>query len=375
MGNVSLQHVRKCFDTTEVIHDLSLDIADGEFIAVVGPSGSGKSTVLRLLSGLEPVTGGAIEIAGRDVTALHPKKRNVAMVFQNYALYPHMTVERNILFGMKIRKESKEAQQAALSRVTEILHLDGLLKRKPRQLSGGQRQRVAMARAIVREPEVFLMDEPLSNLDAKLRNEVRLSIMELHGRLGTTTVYVTHDQIEAMTMADRIVVLRDGIIQQVGTPQELYQAPANLFVARFIGSPAMNIIDVVCENGSMRLPNGMEVPTPKTMKQTLNRTKHVHMGIRPEHIFLAPEDRTRAADAPVALVGCRGTLSAVEMLGSDIVLHTTQESNGLRVRIANQGIPYAAGETTRLLLDLTKAHFFAAEGEQRLCEPSGVPSA
>lgn len=367
MGNISMRHVRKCFDTTEVIRDLSLDIQDGEFIAVVGPSGSGKSTVLRLLSGLEPVTEGTIEIAGRDVTNVHPKKRNVAMVFQNYALYPHMTVERNILFGMKIRKESKQAQKNALSKVTEILHLDGLLKRKPRQLSGGQRQRVAMARAIVRQPEAFLMDEPLSNLDAKLRNEVRLSIMELHQRLGTTTVYVTHDQIEAMTMADRIVVLRDGIIQQIGTPQELYQSPANLFVARFIGSPAMNIINVVCENGSMILPNGNKIPTPQKLKPALNQAKRACLGIRPEHILLSNGMSKAHADSPPeSQVSCSGTLSAVEMLGSDIVLHTSEESNGLRVRIANHGVPYTAGQTTHFVLDLAKAHFFATEGEHRL---------
>jgi len=368
MGSISLRNVRKCFDATEVIRDLSLDIADGEFIAVVGPSGSGKSTVLRLLSGLEPVTGGSVAIADRDVTKLHPKKRNVAMVFQNYALYPHMTVKRNILFGMKIRKESKQAQQEALSKVTDILHLDGLLERKPRQLSGGQRQRVAMARAIVRQPEAFLMDEPLSNLDAKLRNEVRLSIMELHKRLGTTTVYVTHDQIEAMTMADRIVVLRDGIIQQVGTPQELYQSPANLFVARFIGSPAMNILDVTCENGSMELPNGLRIPTPEDVKPILNREGSFCMGIRPEHILLATGKTVPSlARGAGVRVRCSGILSAVEMLGSDIVLHTTEASNSLRLRIANQGIPFTAGQTTDFVLDLSKAHFFAAEGEHRLC--------
>ncbi|ADU61656.1 MAG: ABC transporter ATP-binding protein [Pseudodesulfovibrio sp.] len=365
MSSVHLNNVAKDFGTTKVIHNLSLAIEDGEFIAVVGPSGSGKSTVLRLISGLEPVTGGTIRIGARDVTALHPKKRNVAMVFQNYALYPHMSVERNILFGMRIRKESREKQQAALSRVVETLHLEGLLKRKPRQLSGGQRQRVAMARAIVREPELFLMDEPLSNLDAKLRNEVRLSIMELHRKLNTTTVYVTHDQVEAMTMADRIVVLRDGIIQQVGTPQELYQTPANLFVARFIGSPAMNIIDIACENGSLRLPNGLEIPTPAFVKPVLNQARTARMGIRPEHILLAPEGQTE--DRSSGLVSLTGTLSAIEMLGSDIVLHTTGGSSGLRVRVANHGVPYTAGDTTRLLLDLSKAHFFSAEGKERLC--------
>jgi sn-glycerol 3-phosphate transport system ATP-binding protein len=367
MGNISLHNVRKCFGETEVIQNMSLDIKDGEFIAVVGPSGSGKSTVLRLISGLEPVSEGTISIAGRDVTGIHPKKRDVSMVFQNYALYPHMTVRRNILFGMKLRKESRQAQQAALDRVTDILHLDGLLDRKPRQLSGGQRQRVAMARAIVRQPEAFLMDEPLSNLDAKLRNEVRLSIMELHQRLGTTTVYVTHDQIEAMTMAHRIVVLRRGVIQQIGTPQELYQSPANLFVARFIGSPAMNILDVTCENGSIRLPNGVEIPTPASVKPMLNKVKRASMGIRPEHILLSNGHGITTLQAPAEMcVPYAGTLSAVEMLGSDIVLHTTQESNGLRVRVANRGVAYAAGETTNFVLDLTKAHFFATESEHRL---------
>lgn len=367
MGNISLRHVEKYFDATEVIHDLSLDIQDGEFIAVVGPSGSGKSTVLRLLSGLENVSAGTIEIAGRDVTTLHPKKRNVAMVFQNYALYPHMTVEKNILFGMRIRGESKAARQEALQRVTETLQLDGLLQRKPRQLSGGQRQRVAMARAIVRKPEVFLMDEPLSNLDAKLRNEVRLSIMALHRQLKTTTVYVTHDQVEAMTMADRIVVLRNGVIQQIGTPQELYQTPTNLFVAKFIGSPAMNILDVTCENGTLSLPDGTSIPTPKTVQPALHQAKCVRMGIRPEHIFLAHEDKTSGRNVQSEhLIPFSGILSAVEMLGSDMVLHLNKKSNGLRVRVANQGIPYAPGDETSLLLDLSKAHFFSDEGTRRL---------
>ena len=247
MASVAIRDVRKAFGPTAVIHGVDVSIRDGEFVVLVGPSGCGKSTLLRMIAGLENITGGEISIGERVVNNLPPKERDVAMVFQNYALYPHMTVAANMAFSMKLRGAPKEEIDARVQRAAEILGLEQLLERFPRQLSGGQRQRVAMGRAIVRDPQVFLFDEPLSNLDAKLRVQMRAEIKELHQRLKTTTVYVTHDQIEAMTMADKIVVMHDGIVEQIGAPLDLYDRPDNLFVAGFIGSPAMN-----CLNGTLR---------------------------------------------------------------------------------------------------------------------------
>src|SRR2546426_7663526 len=244
MAGIVLEGVSKVFASDVVaVDDLSLEIGDGEFMVLVGPSGCGKSTILRILAGLEEVTAGAVRIGERDVTDLAPKDRDIAMVFQNYALYPHMTVEQNLAFGLRIRKTPKEEQHERVDDVAKILGLDPLLKRKPAELSGGQRQRVAMGRAMVREPVAFLMDEPLSNLDAKLRVEMRAELARLRDRLKTTTLYVTHDQVEAMTLGDRVAVLKDGVLQQVDTPQRLFNQPTNLFVAAFIGSPSMNLVD------------------------------------------------------------------------------------------------------------------------------------
>ena len=242
MASIDVIDVRKSYGGHEIIHGVSLGIADGDFVVLVGPSGCGKSTLLRMIAGLESITSGAVKIGSRVVNRLAPKDRDIAMVFQNYALYPHKTVAENMGFGLKLRRAPKAEIEARVRRAAEILDVAALLDRYPRQLSGGQRQRVAMGRAIVRDPQVFLFDEPLSNLDAKLRVQMRAEIKELHQRLKTTTVYVTHDQIEAMTMADRIVVLRDGVVEQIGAPLELYDRPANLFVAGFIGSPAMNML-------------------------------------------------------------------------------------------------------------------------------------
>src|SRR5436305_426615 len=262
MAGVEIRNVRKAFGATQVIHGVSIDIEDGEFVILVGPSGCGKSTLLRMIAGLENISGGEIRIGERVVNNVPPKERDIAMVFQNYALYPHMTVQDNMGFSMKLRKAPKEEIDSRVNRAAEILGLKPLLARYPRQLSGGQRQRVAMGRAIVRDPQVFLFDEPLSNLDAKLRVAMRTEIKELHQRLKTTTVYVTHDQIEAMTMADKIVVMHDGIVEQMGAPLDLYDRPNNLFVAGFIGSPAMNFIkgridgqDFLADGG-LRLPLG-----------------------------------------------------------------------------------------------------------------------
>ncbi len=287
MASVQISDVRKSFGDVEVLHGVSVPIEDGEFVVLVGPSGCGKSTLLRLLAGLENITSGTISIDGRVVNNVHPKERDIAMVFQNYALYPHMTVAKNMGFSLMLRGASKSEIDARVKKAAGILGLNALLERYPRQLSGGQRQRVAMGRAIVRDPQVFLFDEPLSNLDAKLRVAMRTEIKELHQRLKTTTVYVTHDQIEAMTMADKIVVMHDGVIEQMGAPLDLYDRPANQFVAGFIGSPAMNFLDgKVSTNGSLyvQTSGGDKLPL-KNIPQGSNGREVVY-GIRPEHFEL-----------------------------------------------------------------------------------------
>jgi multiple sugar transport system ATP-binding protein len=302
MAGVSVRAVRKAYGTTAVIHGVDVEIADGEFVVLVGPSGCGKSTLLRMIAGLEEITGGEIAIGTRVVNHLPPKERDVAMVFQNYALYPHMTVRDNMAFSLTLRKADKAEIDKRVKRAAEILNLEPYLERYPKQLSGGQRQRVAMGRAIVRDPQVFLFDEPLSNLDAKLRVAMRTEIKALHQRLKTTTVYVTHDQIEAMTMADRIVVMHDGIVEQIGTPLELYDNPANLFVAGFIGSPAMNFLSARASGGTIELPGGMKVPAPKGAGE-------VKVGIRPEHLDLA----TGGAGLPA-------TVKVVEPTGAETLV-------------------------------------------------------
>jgi multiple sugar transport system ATP-binding protein len=288
MGKIELRSVRKAFEATEVIPDLDLDIDDGEFAVFVGPSGCGKSTLLRLIAGLEDVTSGKIEIDGRDMTRVAPAKRKLAMVFQSYALYPHMTVRRNIGFPLKMAGLDKAAIDRKVEDAARVLNLSPYLERRPGELSGGQRQRVAIGRAIVREPEAFLFDEPLSNLDAALRVNMRLEISELHQKLKTTMIYVTHDQVEAMTMADKIVVLNAGRIEQVGSPVELYSRPANRFVAGFIGSPKMNLVD------------GPEA----------ERHGAAAIGVRPEHLRVSREDGL-----------WKGTVTVVERLGSDTFIH------------------------------------------------------
>ena len=289
MAGVVIRSVEKSFGATKVIHGVSIDIADGEFVVLVGPSGCGKSTLLRMIAGLEEINAGTIAIGPREVNRLPPKDRDVAMVFQNYALYPHMTVRDNMAFSLKLRKADPKMIEERVARAADILNLTPYLARYPRQLSGGQRQRVAMGRAIVRDPQVFLFDEPLSNLDAKLRVQMRTEIKALHQRLKTTTVYVTHDQVEAMTMADRIVVMHDGIVEQIGTPLELYDRPANTFVAGFIGSPAMNFIE-----GALRRAGGgasLEIGRGQTGRlpdaAPGRDGQKVIFGIRPEHLALA----------------------------------------------------------------------------------------
>ena len=286
MASVSFRDIRKSYGKVEVLHGLGFDITDGEFVVLVGPSGCGKSTLLRMLAGLEDITGGDILIDGRVVNDLESKDRDIAMVFQSYALYPHMTVRENMGFSLRLRKADAAVIEKRVADAARILNLDQLLHRYPRELSGGQRQRVAMGRAIVRDPKVFLFDEPLSNLDAKLRVAMRAEIKALHQRLKTTTVYVTHDQIEAMTMADRIVVMHDGLIEQIGTPLELFDRPANLFVAQFIGSPAMNVFAGTVRAGAVEAL-GQRWPLPPGVQPAEGGT--VHYGVRPGDLVLASE--------------------------------------------------------------------------------------
>lgn len=284
MAPVSIKNVRKSYGALEVLHGVSIDIANGEFVVLVGPSGCGKSTLLRMLAGLEDISAGEISIGDRVVNGLQPKERDIAMVFQSYALYPHMTVEQNMGFSLKLARAPKEETRDRVTKVAAMLNLGDYLDRYPRQLSGGQRQRVAMGRAMVRNPEVFLFDEPLSNLDAKLRVQMRSEIKQNHHRLKTTTVYVTHDQIEAMTMADKIVVMHGGIVEQMGSPLELYDHPANLFVAGFIGSPAMNVIGGKVSGGSFVGDDSTRIALPFAVTELEGR--EMKLGIRPEHLLL-----------------------------------------------------------------------------------------
>ena len=328
MASVAIRDVRKSFGATAVIHGVNVSIADGEFVVLVGPSGCGKSTLLRMIAGLENITGGEIRIGDRVVNNVPPKERDIAMVFQNYALYPHMTVAANMGFSLKLRGAPKSEIESRVARAADILGLQPYLERYPRQLSGGQRQRVAMGRAIVRDPQVFLFDEPLSNLDAKLRVAMRTEIKELHQRLKTTTVYVTHDQIEAMTMADKIVVMHDGIVEQIGAPLELYDRPQNLFVAGFIGSPAMNLLKGKTNlNGSAMFegPGGTRLPIGGTTKATNGQP--VVFGVRPEHFSLADD----GAAAEVLVVEPTGSeVQIVAKMGGEDVIAVFRERHAFK---------------------------------------------
>src|SRR6187397_716177 len=323
MASVGIRDVKKAFGPTQVIHGVNISIADGEFVVLVGPSGCGKSTLLRMIAGLENITGGEIRIGERVVNNVPPKERDIAMVFQNYALYPHMTVAANMGFSLKLRGAPKTEIDSRVNRAANILGLKPLLERYPRQLSGGQRQRVAMGRAIVRDPQVFLFDEPLSNLDAKLRVAMRTEIKELHQRLKTTTVYVTHDQIEAMTMADKIVVMHDGIVEQMGTPLELYDKPENQFVAGFIGSPAMNFLKgKVKSNGSASFegPNGIQLPLASAPANSEGQP--AVYGVRPEHFTIADD----GAEAEIIVVEPTGSETQVfAKLGGEQVVAVFRE--------------------------------------------------
>jgi lactose/L-arabinose transport system ATP-binding protein len=349
---IELRQVRKAFGPVEVIHNLDLKVEGGEFVVFVGPSGCGKSTLLRMIAGLEDVTDGEILIAGRDVTDLDPARRGIAMVFQSYALYPHMSVRENLAFGLEIAKTPAAEIRRQVDAAADILKIGPLLDRRPGQLSGGQRQRVAIGRAIVRTPLVFLFDEPLSNLDAELRVSMRVEIARLHRELGNTMIYVTHDQTEAMTLADRIVILRDGRIEQVGTPREVYENPGNLFVAGFIGSPRMNILGGVCLPGNRVGIAGtdivLEMPIPVAENETIK------LGIRPEHWSIGERLQTSLA----------AEVDFAEYLGSTKFLHCRLASGDV-VTVEQRGGPDSrSGEKLWLTCDHPNMKFFAVSGER-----------
>ena len=351
MASVAIRDVYKSFGSTQILHGVSVDIDDGEFVTLVGPSGCGKSTLLRMIAGLEGISGGDIVIGGRVVNNVAPKERDIAMVFQNYALYPHMTVRENMAFSLMLKNVPKADSDARVDRAAEILSLTPLLSRYPRQLSGGQRQRVAMGRAIVRDPQVFLFDEPLSNLDAKLRVQMRAEIKELHQRLKTTTIYVTHDQIEAMTMADKIVVMHDGIVEQIGKPLELYDHPNNLFVASFIGSPAMNLLRGRLGGRGFEGAGGISIPLPDAMGGQPGT--EVVLGLRPEHLRIDEE-------------GFPVTVTVVEPTGSEVqVLGKTPGGEEIVANFRERH-DFDPGETIRLSADPAQMHLFKGDTGTRL---------
>ncbi|VTU32494.1 ABC transporter ATP-binding protein [Variovorax sp. PBL-E5] len=355
MASVTFQNVQKSYGKTQIIERLGFEIADGEFVVLVGPSGCGKSTLLRMLAGLEDITGGEIRIDGRVVNELESKDRDIAMVFQSYALYPHMTVGENMGFSLRLRNAEKSVTEQRVADAAKILNLDQLLGRYPRELSGGQRQRVAMGRAIVRDPKVFLFDEPLSNLDAKLRVAMRAEIKALHQRLKTTTVYVTHDQIEAMTMADRIVVMHDGAVEQIGTPLELYDRPDNLFVAQFIGSPAMNVLEGVARRveGRWRVEaQGALWPAPAGTTATDGQP--VHYGVRPGDITLAD-----------AVHGVPARVIVVEPTGAETELLV--EVGQAKLTLAVHGrVDAKPDQTVGLVIDSECVHLFDRQSGKRM---------
>ena len=365
MASLSLQHIGKKYPNGfEAVKDFNLEIEDKEFIIFVGPSGCGKSTTLRMVAGLEEISSGNLLIDGKRVNDVEPKDRDIAMVFQNYALYPHMTVFDNMAFGLKLRKVPKAEIKKKVEEAAKILDLDKLLDRKPKALSGGERQRVAMGRAIVREPKVFLMDEPLSNLDAKLRVQMRAEIASLHQRLGATIIYVTHDQVEAMTLGTRIVVLKDGIIQQVDSPQKLYNEPDNLFVAGFIGSPQMNFLDAVCKAQGDKVSlvfgeNSVVLPPAKAKKLIDGgyNGKTVVLGIRPEDID----------DSQIALETHKDSVfgtkvTGYELLGSEVLLYYNINGSNMTAKVDSR-TSARLGDSIKLAMDIEKVHVFDKETE------------
>jgi multiple sugar transport system ATP-binding protein len=357
MATVSLQKLEKRYGATPVVHGIDLEIADREFICLVGPSGCGKSTTLRMIAGLEPISGGDIRIGGKVVNDLPPRSRNISMVFQSYALYPHMTVRENMGFSLKIAGHQQPEIDKAVAEAASILGLEQLLERRPSQLSGGQRQRVAMGRAIVRRPEVFLFDEPLSNLDAKLRSQVRTEIKKLHARMQTTMVYVTHDQVEAMTLSDRIVIMRDGHIEQVGTPDEVFKRPATRFVAGFIGSPPMNLFEATVADGGLTFPGGATLPLPVRFRQNVTAGQKVIFGLRPDDVYPAGHG-LHAGDA-ADLHSAAFQVAVTEPLGNETLVFASFDGKEWVSRMLNPR-PLKPGERIAMSLDLSQAHLFDA---------------
>jgi len=365
MATVTYDHVTKRFDTVLAVNDFNLEISDKEFLVLVGPSGCGKSTALRLLAGLEEITEGDIYIGDRLVNQIPAKDRDIAMVFQSYALYPHMSVHDNMAFGLTLRKMPKEEIGRRVHEAAQILGIEDLLKRKPRQLSGGQRQRVALGRAIVRDPAVFLLDEPLSNLDAKLRVQTRAEISKLHQRLGTTFIYVTHDQVEAMTMATRIAVMKDGLLQQVGSPQDLYDQPHNTFVAGFIGSPAMNFFQATVkgQREEMHLDTGgFRVPVPASRVNDLlpYLGKEVIFGIRPENVHDQEYQPPNIETAPVTAM-----VDVTELMGNEIFLHLVEGGKPFLARV-DPRTRARPGQEVRVVFDMARMHAFDPDTKQAI---------
>ena len=354
MAQVVLKQINKRYDEVHAVKDVNLNIHDKEFVVLVGPSGCGKTTTLRMVAGLEEITAGEIVIGDRVVNDLPPKDRDIAMVFQNYALYPHMTVYDNMAFGLKMRKFAKTEIEKRVQEAADLLGIRELLKRKPRQLSGGQRQRVAVGRAIVRHPQVFLFDEPLSNLDAKLRGQVRTEIKRLHQAVGTTIIYVTHDQVEAMTLADRIVILKGGEIEQVGTPDQVYNSPNSVFVGGFIGSPAMNFAKATVRGGQLIFEDGAVLPLDGRGKAGSAEGREVILGIRPEHFGAHAGGSTLS-----------GRVQVVEPLGSDTLVHFSVGASTLTARVVPEMRPQP-GEVISMGLDPSRLHLFDATTERAL---------
>ncbi len=360
MAKVQLQGVRKVYDNGQVaVQGATFEVADGELMVLVGPSGCGKSTLLRMVAGLEEISGGTLTIGDRVVNDVAPKDRDIAMVFQSYALYPHMTVAENLAFGLKLRGHDKATIAKRVNEAAQTLGLTEMLDKLPKAMSGGQRQRVALGRALVREPAVFLLDEPLSNLDAKLRHSVRTEIAQLHRKLGTTMIYVTHDQVEAMTLGQRIVVLKDGIIQQIDTPMALYDRPANLFVAGFLGSPAMNVLRGTLERGSEGLvvaQASLRAPLGDAAVDAAWVGKSIAVGVRPEHLQPAVAGDAHGFDAEI---------EGIEPVGNEIFVNMRHGEQALVMRVAPQVLP-AVGESIRVAIQPQGLHFFDAESGERL---------
>lgn len=364
MEKIILKNIVKTYDgCVKAISDFNLTIQDREFIVLVGPSGCGKSTMLRMIAGLEEISSGDFLIDGKKMNNVPSKERDIAMVFQNYALYPHMTVYDNMAFGLKLRKFSKQEIKERVHNAAGILDLEKYLDRKPKALSGGQRQRVALGRAIVRDANIFLMDEPLSNLDAKLRVQMRAEITKLHQRLKTTTIYVTHDQTEAMTMATRLVVMKDGLIQQIGTPEEVYETPENKFVGDFIGSPSMNFFKGTLQENGIQIDDlTLAIPTEKSklLKERGYLHKELFLGIRPEHIY----EKSSVNHEPF-FTAVDATIEVSELTGAELMLHAQLNGQPYIARV-NSDTKITQGQVAHLLFDMSRAHFFDLETETRI---------